>query len=108
MTEPRVSFGVINNADRATVATEADEFKLNGFDLKLPIAQTRWTTLQYYNTRTTNKEDMQDAYDGTKAAATDPAIRVNTPPPYQCWPSRGQDAGAPDGMTAAHGVDSDP
>ena len=72
---------VINNGDRADleVRPTADEFKLNGFDLKLPIAQTRWTTLQYYNTRTTNKEDMQDAYDGTKAAAADTAIRVNTP-----------------------------
>ena len=40
-----------------------DQSRLAGFDLQLPIDQTRWMTLTYYDTTTRGQEDTADLYD---------------------------------------------
>ena len=52
---------VVNNGG---VETEADQIKLTGFDLTLPIDRTRWATLMYYDSTTSAGSDMEDLYDG--------------------------------------------
>ncbi|MDE0370394.1 MAG: fibronectin type III domain-containing protein [bacterium] len=44
--------------------------RLAGFDLVLPISQTRWTALNYYDTTTSSRTDTDDLYDRTDIGTT--------------------------------------
>jgi hypothetical protein len=66
---PVVSIGGDSPAGQG--ATRTNQARLMGFDLSLPIDQTRWTSLSYYDTTTANKRDMDDVYDDEREAVDD-------------------------------------
>ena len=51
-------------------ANGVDATRLAGFDLVLPISQTRWTALNYYDTTTPGATDTNDLYDRTDIGTT--------------------------------------